>query len=250
MIQAKQDQLNVGTTSTRLPTIAAFDREYCPDGSKSFITKFNDGNVSLTVENLGCERNDQWLFSNLSFELAPGQLLQIDGVNGSGKTTLLRTVCGLLPADQGNVYWCGQPIRQNRYEYFSQLVFVGHKQGVKDELTAEENLHIDQVLAAKPGGLSAREALRRLGIEECGDQLCRQLSAGQRQRVALARLLISFARFWVLDEPLTALDQDAQQTVVDLVTRHIDTGGMVMITSHQKIDWGGQPYSTIRLGHA
>lgn len=210
----------------------------------------NNCNVSLKVENLGCERNEQWLFSRLSFELEPGELLQVDGANGSGKTTLLRTVCGLLPVEEGNIYWCRTPIHKNRHEYFSQLAFVGHKQGIKDELTPEENLHIDQILAAKPSELSAQEALERLGIGECRDQLCRQLSAGQRQRVALARLLVSVARFWVLDEPLTALDQEAQQTVCGLVSQHIDTGGMAMITSHQKLDWGGQARKTIRLGNA
>lgn len=210
----------------------------------------NNWNVSLKVENLGCERNEQWLFSQLSFELNPGELIQIDGANGSGKTTLLRTVCGLLPADEGDVYWCDKPIQKDRYDYFAQLVFIGHKQGIKDELTAEENLHIDQILAANPSALSAHEALDRLGIGECGNQLGRQLSAGQRQRVALARLLVSATQFWVLDEPLTALDQEAQQTVRELVVEHIEAGGMVMITSHQKVDWSGQVRKTIRLGNA
>ena len=205
--------------------------------------------VCLKVENLGCERNEQWLFSGLNFELRQGELMQIDGANGSGKTTLLRTVCGLLPADEGNVYWCDRPIQRNRHDYLSHLTFVGHKQGIKDELTAEENLEIDQILATKPSHLQAPEALGRLGVGECRDQLCRQLSAGQRQRVALARLLVSNTYFWVLDEPLTALDQDAQQTVRDLVSQHIDGGGMVLLTSHQRLDWGDRPYRTIRLGH-
>ena len=206
--------------------------------------------MSLKVENLACERNEQTLFTGLSFTLEPGELLQIDGANGSGKTTLLRTVCGLVPADEGSVYWQDRPIQQSRSDYFSQLVFIGHKQGIKDELTAAENLHIDRVLAAQRSVLSPREALGRLGIDECRDQLCRQLSAGQRQRVALARLLVSVARFWVLDEPLTALDQEAQETVRDLVYQHVESGGMVMITSHQNTDWGVPACKTVRLGNA
>ncbi len=186
----------------------------------------------------------------MSFELKSGELLQIDGANGSGKTTLLRTVCGLVPADEGNVYWCNRPIQQNRQGYFSQLAFVGHKHGIKDELTAAENLEIDQILAANPSSVSVREALGRLGIGECRHQLCRELSAGQRQRVALARLLVSIAHFWVLDEPLTALDQEAQRTVCDLVGQHIAAGGMVLLTSHQKLDWSGQAHRIIKLGNA
>ena len=206
--------------------------------------------MSLKVENLGCERNEQTLYSGLSFELEPGELLQIDGANGSGKTTLLRTVCGLIPADEGSVCWQGKPIQKNRSDYLSQLAFIGHKQGIKDELTPEENLHVDRILSAQPSSLSPGEALVSLGVGECRNQLCRQLSAGQRQRVALARLLVSVARLWILDEPLTALDQEAQQNVRDLVHQHVADEGMVMITSHQKTDWGVPSSKTVRLGNA
>ena len=212
-------------------------------------TRIDPEQVMLKVERLGCERNDRTLFSGLSFDLKPGELIQVDGPNGSGKTTLLRTICGLLPADEGKVYWCGEPIQKIRFDYLSQLIFVGHKHGIKDELTAEENLCIDQLLGGQRSSMSADKALTRLGIEECKDQLCRQLSAGQRQRVALARLLVSVGKLWVLDEPLTALDQAAQNTVRDLLSNHLDDGGMVVITSHQKLDWGGLSKKTIRLGH-
>ena len=205
--------------------------------------------VMLKVEHLGCERNDRKLFSGLSFDLKSGELVQVDGPNGSGKTTLLRTICGLLPVEEGKVYWCGELIQKNRFDYLSQLIFIGHKHGIKDELTAKENLDIDQLLAGQRSSMSADQALTRLGIEECRDQLCRQLSAGQRQRVALARLLVSVGKLWVLDEPLTALDRTAQNTVRDLLSNHLEKGGMVVITSHQKMDWGGLSKKTIRLGH-
>lgn len=205
--------------------------------------------MTLTVENIGCERNDRMLFSGLSFHVEAGELLQVDGPNGSGKTTLLRTVCGLLPLDEGGIHWCGQPIHKNRAEYLSELAFVGHKNGIKDELTAEENLCIDQILSARRSGISPHEALERLGIGECCEQLCREMSAGQRQRVALARLLVSAARFWVLDEPMTALDHGAQLAVRDLLADHVAKGGMVLITSHQKLEWTESAYRTVRLAH-
>ena len=126
--------------------------------------------------------------------------------------------------------------------------FVGHKNGIKDELTAQENLDIDALMAGSRSACSVADALQRLGIPECRRQLCRELSAGQRQRVALARLLIASARLWVLDEPLTALDRAAQDTVRDLLSEHVDNGGMALITSHQKIDWAGQAERTIRIG--
>lgn len=212
-------------------------------------TRVDPKQVMLKVEELGCERNDRTLFSGLSFELKSGELIQVDGPNGSGKTTLLRIICGLLPTDEGKIYWCGEPINRNRFDYLSQLIFVGHKHGIKDELTAKENLCVDQVLAGQRSSISADQALRQLGVDECRDQLCRQLSAGQRQRVALARLLVSVGKLWVLDEPLTALDRVAQNVVQDLLSNHLNNDGMVVITSHQKMDWSGLSKKTIRLGY-
>ena len=197
-------------------------------------TRVDPERAMLRVERLGCERNDRTLFSGLSFDLKPGELIQVDGPNGSGKTTLLRTICGLLPVDEGKVYWCGEPIHKNRFDYLSQLIFVGHKHGIKDELTAQENLCIDQLLSGQRSSISADQALTQLGIEECRDQLCRQLSAGQRQRVALARLLVSIGKLWVLDEPLTALDQVAQNTVRDLLSNHLDDGGVLVFEVETK----------------
>ena len=204
--------------------------------------------MKLKVENLGCERNDRYLFSGLNFELAPGELIRVDGANGSGKTTLLRMASGLLPVDEGIVYWGDRPIQKNRADYMSELLFVGHKNGIKDELTAEENLRIDHSLAGGQSGVSYALALDRLDIARCRHQLCRQLSAGQRQRVALARLLISVVRLWVLDEPLTALDRSAQNIVRDMLEEHVGAGGMALITSHQDLDWQGRTQRTIRLG--
>ncbi len=206
--------------------------------------------MKLKVENLGCERNDRYLFSGLSFELAGGELIRVDGANGSGKTTLLRMVSGLLPVVEGIVCWGDRPIQKNRTDYMSELVFVGHKNGIKDELTAEENLRIDHSLVGGQSGVSYTQALERLGIAQCQHQLCRQLSAGQRQRVALARLLISTVRLWVLDEPLTALDRSAQSIVRDLLEEHVGAGGMALITSHQDMDWQGSSQRTIRLDDA
>lgn len=204
--------------------------------------------MNLKVEDLRCERNDRVLFSGVSFELNPGQVVQVDGPNGSGKTTLLRTVCGLLSPDDGEVLWCDHPISSNRLEYLSEIAFVGHKHGIKDELTVTETLGFDRMLAGRCSTVSDQQALHKLGIGECGTQLCRHLSAGQRQRVALARLLVSVARFWILDEPLTALDRTAQTVIRDLLAEHLDGGGMALVTSHQRLELG-EPARTVRLNN-
>lgn len=204
--------------------------------------------MNLKVENLSCERNERYLFTGLSFELGCGELIQIDGSNGSGKTTLLRMVSGLLPVYEGTIRWGNSPINESRPEYMSELVFVGHKNGIKDELTADENLRIDQSLNGRQSGVSYVQALEQLGIAQCQHQLCRELSAGQRQRVALARLLISVAALWVLDEPLTALDRTAQEIVRELLEEHVRGGGLALITSHQDMELHEQTKRTIRLG--
>lgn len=188
------------------------------------------------------------MFSGMNFELGTGELIQIDGSNGSGKTTLLRMVSGLLPIDEGVIYWNDRPIHKNRSEFMSELSFVGHKNGIKDELTAGENLEMDRTLTAKPSTVPVTGALKRLGIGHCEHQLCRQMSAGQRQRVSLSRLLISATRLWVLDEPLTALDRDAQGIVRDMLVGHMESGGMALITSHQSMDWRWHAQRTVKLG--
>lgn len=204
--------------------------------------------MKLKVENLGCERNDKQLFSGMTFGLEPGELIQVDGSNGSGKTTLLRMISGLMPIDEGMIYWNDSPIQKNRSEFMGELSFVGHKNGIKDELTAGENLKMDRTLTGRPSGVSVADALGRLGIAHCEHQLCRHLSAGQRQRVSLSRLLISATRLWVLDEPLTALDRDAQEIVRDLLVEHMESGGMALVTSHQSIEWRWHAQRTVRLG--
>ena len=204
--------------------------------------------MHLNVENLGCERNDKQLFSGVAFGLRSGELIQVDGSNGSGKTTMLRMVSGLLPIEEGMIYWNDIPIHKNRVEYMSSMTFVGHKNGIKDELTAGENLDLDRSLSLSPSAVSNTEALERLGIPQCQHQLCRHLSAGQRQRVSLARLLITSARLWVLDEPLTALDRNAQGLIRELIIDHLKAGGMSLITSHQHIEWRWEAQSSVRIG--
>ena len=161
---------------------------------------------------------------------------------------MLRIVSGLLPIEEGMIYWNDRPLYKNRGEYVSNMTFVGHKKGIKDELTAGENLGLDRGLSLNPSTVSIAEALERLRIPQCEHQLCRQLSAGQRQRVSLARLLITSTRLWILDEPLTALDRNAQGLIRDLIVEHLESGGMALITSHQHIEWNWEAQSSVRIG--
>lgn len=186
---------------------------------------------------LTCVRGDRKLFSGINFSLEAGGLMQVQGPNGSGKTSLLRMLCGLATPAHGKICWQGAEIRALAGAYHGAMTYLGHLGGVKDDLSALENLRISSALAgAAIGEDSAREALQRMGLR--GRELlpAKVLSQGQRRRVALARLLVGGAALWILDEPLTALDNAAVKLVQGLMERHLEHGGMIVMTTHQEIE--------------
>ena len=190
----------------------------------------------LHVQSLECQRGESLLFSGISFELQAGQVLHIGGANGSGKTSLLRIVAGLGMASEGDVYWRGEAIRHCRSQYAAEMAYLGHHLGLKSELSVAENLRIGLALNGKSQDEAVwLRALARVGVRDKIDFPVRTLSAGQRQRVALARLLAQEACFWILDEPFTALDATGIQWVQTLLNEHRLAGGMALLTSHQPV---------------
>jgi heme exporter protein A len=191
----------------------------------------------LEVRDLECVRGDHRLFSGLSFELQGGELLRLRGSNGSGKTSLLRTVCGLLEPAAGEVRWRGQNIRAQRDEFHGELLYLGHHNGIKAELTGFENLRLSAALSGQRLQDDAiYDALERIGLGGREDLPTQVLSQGQKRRVALARLLLSEAELWVLDEPFTALDVAAVAQLGRLIETHLQKGRMVMFTTHQEVE--------------
>jgi heme exporter protein A len=177
-------------------------------------------------------RHDRTLFDALSFTLNDGEILQVEGANGSGKTSLLRMLCGLVQPDEGMILWDGADIGEDRAEFLTEALYIGHAHGVKEELTPRENLRFAQALGPA-GHTSTEAALARVGLYGYEDVPARMLSAGQRRRVALARLLVRAARLWVLDEPFTALDRVGRELVETLLAAHIERGGLAVLTTHQ-----------------
>lgn len=203
----------------------------------------------LEVVNLQCTRGDRRLFSGIGFDLEPGQLLHLYGHNGSGKTTLMRTVCGLIAPTEGEVRWAGGNIRSQREEFHAQLVYLGHKNGIKDDLTGVENLLVSCRLdGLKVSADQAWDALERMGLRGHEDLPARVLSQGQHKRVALARLLLNRAPLWVLDEPFVALDAAAVSFLQDVVRDHVADGGMVILTTHQEVELTSGEVKKLRLG--
>jgi heme exporter protein A len=200
----------------------------------------------LDAIELQCERGHRRLFDRLSFRVDAGQCLHIAGDNGAGKTSLLRILCGLLSPTAGEVHWHGQPINRVRDEYGADLAYVGHLNGVKDDLTAAENLSTWAAMAGiRVRAAQVMQALELLAIEPFAQWPAGQLSQGQKRRIGLARLTIaSQARIWILDEPFNALDQHGVEILNRLIAQRVGSGGAVILTTHQA--WQA-PVRVVRL---
>ena len=203
----------------------------------------------LEVSGLGCLRGERRLFKGVSFKLKPGGLIWLQGGNGSGKTTLLRTLCGLSQAMAGEIRWCDQLVATLGEEYRRELMYIGHANALKEDLSALENLRISMqisgqsfdpkeiLFALQSGGLGGREHLP-----------VKFLSQGQRRRAALARLRLAVSRpLWLLDEPFNALDVAAVADMKDLMEKHLAQGGMIAMTTHQEVAIQSSDAQTLRL---
>ncbi len=203
----------------------------------------------LKVVDLACRRGDRRLFSGVSFELESGTLLHVCGRNGSGKTTLLRALCGLLVPDAGEIRWQREDSRRLGEDYHADLLYCGHLNGIKGDLTGIENLRVATILDGSPvdeGRLWS--ALEQMGLAGCENLPAMALSQGQKRRVALARLLVSKAPLWILDEPFTALDADAVDLLLRLIAGHVSNGGIVVLTTHQEVPLTSGRVQRLHLG--
>jgi heme exporter protein A len=191
----------------------------------------------LEAINLTCIRGTRRLFRDLNFAVEPGDLIELRGPNGSGKTSLLRILCGLAGPAAGEVLWDGKNIRSLGEEYFSSVAYLGHQNAVKDELSAIENLRIASAVAGNALNKSeAREVLARVGLTQQQNLPTRALSAGQRRRLAMTRLLTAKAKLWILDEVLTSLDDTAINLSRQFIGDHLKDGGMAIVATHQDLN--------------
>jgi len=203
----------------------------------------------LTAHDLTLWRGPFCLFDALSFELGTGQALVIRGPNGSGKTTLLRVLCGLTRPEEGRVDWDGLPVEQNRQAFGSALAYFGHALGLKADLTAMQNLRFAAAFNGRRGG-DFESVLAALSLQDCHDLEVRYLSAGQKRRTALARVLLSQARLWVLDEPFTNLDDAGRVFLETQLNAHLRDGGLVAVAAHHELSIRDGQEIDIRLGAA
>ena len=214
----------------------------------------NDTNIpqttGLSTVDLECIRGDRILFSHLNIEIPPGKILQIEGRNGCGKTSLLRLLSGVMMPSEGEILWNGEDIREDRATFYADAAYLGHHNGIKGELTALENLHFAQALSASKSDDDLFEILARLSLRGYEDIPCRHLSAGQNRRVALARLLATEAKLWILDEPFTALDRKGIQLVEEIFESHVAEGGIIVLTTHHPLKQDERYYRALNLEEA
>lgn len=193
----------------------------------------NDITPLLELHELRCERDDRCLFTGLNLTLAAGELVQIGGANGAGKTTLLRALAGISSDYEGEIRYQGRPVNLVRWEFARDSLYLGHLPGIKKALTPVENL--SWYLAQAGLSSDITQALTAVGLYGYEDTPCYQLSAGQLRRVALARLYLSDARLWILDEPFTAIDKRGVSQLEALMAQQVAQGGAVIFTSHQDL---------------
>jgi heme exporter protein A len=201
----------------------------------------------LTADNLQLWRGEQHVLRGVCLAVSGGQCLQVTGANGAGKTTLLRALCGLTPLEHGQVCWRGEDVALDRLSFHNELSYLGHDNALKADLTAAENLRYAVALRRRVGAAEIVAALSRTGIAEAAQQLLRHLSAGQRRRVALARVLLGGGALWVLDEPGSNLDARGQGLLGEMVAQHLQDGGLAVIATHQRLDLPGIPARCLTL---
>ncbi|MCK4742725.1 MAG: cytochrome c biogenesis heme-transporting ATPase CcmA [Sulfuriflexus sp.] len=200
----------------------------------------------LQANALAAERGGQRLFSDVSFSLKDGDLLHLSGSNGSGKTTLLRMLCGLTLPVNGDISWQQKNIESNRDAFNADLLYIGHRHGMHSDLNALENLQLStQQLSNSTMVFSA---LEEVGLSHHLNKPLRLLSQGQQRRVALARLLLESRKLWILDEPLAALDVDAVEWFSQRLAKHLENGGMAIVTTHQEASFISHVSINVVLG--
>ena len=199
----------------------------------------------LEAIELGCIRQGKWIFPAVSFAAHAGHTLLIEGDNGAGKSSLLRLIAGIATPASGKILRNAQPIQDNLSAYTEQLHYIGHSHGICLGLTVAENLQLAGALAQQPV-TEIRTVLASLHLSSHEHTQTQFLSAGQKRRLALARLLLIPRQLWIMDEPLTALDATTQQLLIRAIETHTTNGGMCIMTSHQSVNFT-QQVQTLRI---
>lgn len=201
----------------------------------------------LSTQSLSFIRKDQNLFQNLSFTVKPGEILQINGANGSGKTTLLRLLAGFLKPSSGDIQYLQISIFHPQNNYQAQIAYLGHANAIKPALTLKENLISHCKLMGASASLEIEPLLEAFQLQSVYQKLAYQLSAGQQRKLALIKIILTQKPIWILDEPLTALDESSIATLMIYLSKHLETGGIIITATHQALPLHASPIQGLSL---
>jgi heme exporter protein A len=204
--------------------------------------------VLLSARGLTCIREERVLFEALDINVSAGDIVQIEGPNGAGKTSLLRILAGLSQPYDGAIFFQDNAVAKQRETFHQDLLYLGHLPGVKDEMTAQENLEFNLALHGLDSQ-TAEATLAKVNLLGFEDALASHLSAGQHRRIALARLWQSQAKIWILDEPFTAIDKLGVEKLEQLFVKHTDNGGCVILTTHQDLSLPAERVKKVTLAY-
>ncbi len=203
----------------------------------------------FSINNLECARQNNILFKGLSLTMEDGALLQINGANGSGKSSLLQICAGLIQITTGEVLWNNININQQRYEFQSNILYIGHANAIKATLTVEENMTIIHSLTGSKSKINYSAILKKIGMSGMNKIFAYNMSAGQKRRLGLTKLFMTKSKLWFLDEPFNALDKEGKKIIENLIISHCDNGGITIFTTHQRMEINGRPLQSINLGN-
>ncbi len=204
--------------------------------------------MSLSAESLTCINGHRRLFSDLTLNVEAGRVLAVHGANGSGKTTLLRILAGLLRPESGRVTWRGRDISGRPPDYHRAVAYLGHQNGLNGDLSAFQNLVYAPSTPSTTDSGMVNAVLRRVGLTDVATLPLTRLSQGQRRRAALARLLLSSRRLWLLDEPTAGLDGAGRALLDEQLTEHLAAGGMAVVATHGPLSLSASKHASIHLG--
>ena len=203
----------------------------------------------FSINNLECIRQNNILFKGLNLTMEDGGLLQINGANGSGKSSLLQICTGLIQITTGKVLWNNIDISHNRYEFQSNILYIGHTNGIKATLTVEENMRIIHSLTGSKSKINYSAILKKIGMSGMNKIFTYNMSAGQKRRLGLTKLFMTKSKLWFLDEPFNALDKEGKKIIENLIISHCADGGITIFTTHQKMEIDSYPLQSIHLGN-
>lgn len=197
-------------------------------------------NIMLEINSLNFDYCDKPLLSDITFTVSSGQLIYLKGANGTGKTTLLKLLAGILSPLAGQICYAGYSIYNNLQAFQNNLCYVGHKNGINLALTVKENCIFDLRWGSKD--ITLATILKTFNLHYLSDEICNNLSQGQKKKVSLLRLIFTQSKLWLLDEPLVGLDKQAVVEFTSILHKHLADGGLVIMTSHQPLCDNGLNY--------